>query len=198
MGMVFSLTLTPWTSGLDPQPRGNDRSGVLHADERDWDSPHVAPFATTPHEVVERMLALAEIRPGDVLYDLGSGDGRIVIAAARKYGIKAVGYEIDAALVKLSRQNIKQAGLEHLAEIRDEDLRHADFTAASVVAMYLYPGVMLRLRPELRRQLRPGSRVVAHDFAMGGWQPDRVETMTDAAGLTRTIYRWRIADPARR
>lgn len=174
------------------------RQPVLYADDRHWDSPHVAPFVTTPHEVVSRMLELAQIEKGDVLYDLGSGDGRIVIAAAKKYGIKAVGFEIDPVLVKDSRQIIEQAGLEGLVEIREQDIRTVDFSPASVVTMYLYPAANLRLRPVLMRELKPGSRVVSHDFGMGSWKPDRVERLEDRAGLPRTIYLWRIAAPRRR
>jgi hypothetical protein len=171
------------------------RPALLHAGDDDWDSPHIAPFVTTPYEVVSRMLELAEIKQGDVLYDLGSGDGRIVVAAAKKFGIRAVGFEIDPVLVIDSRQIIKQAGLEHLVEIREQDIRTVDFTPASVVTMYLYPVANLRLRPVLMRELKPGSRVISHDFGMGSWKPDRVERLQDRAGLSRTIYRWRIADP---
>ncbi len=171
------------------------RPALLHADDRDWDSPHIAPFVTTPHEVVSRMLELAEIKKGNVLYDLGSGDGRIVVAAAKKFGIRAVGFEIDPGLVKDSRQLIKQAGLEELVEIREQDIRTVDFSPASVVTMYLYPAANLRLRPVLMRELKPGSRVISHDFGMGSWKPDRVERLQDIGGLSRTIYRWRIVDP---
>jgi hypothetical protein len=173
------------------------RQPVLHADDSHWDSPHIAPFVTTPHEVVSRMLELAQIEKGDVLYDLGSGDGRIVVAAAKKYGIKAVGFEIDPTLVKHSRQLIKQAGLEEFVEIREQDIRTVDFSPANVVTMYLYPAANLRLRPLLMRQLQPGSRVLSHDFTMGSWRPDREDRIKDANGLTRTIYLWRIADRRR-
>ena len=171
------------------------RQPVLYADDSHWDSPHVAPFVTTPDEVVTRMLELAEIEKGDVLYDLGSGDGRIVLAAAKRYGIKAVGFEIDPVLVQESRKIIKQAGLEGLVEVREQDIRTVDFSPASVVTMYLHPAANLRLRPVLMRQLKPGSRVISHQFGMGSWKPDRVESLKDTAGLSRTIYRWRIAQP---
>ena len=172
------------------------RQAMLHADDTDWDSSHVAPYVPTPHEVVNRMLELAEIKPGDVLYDLGSGDGRIVVAAAKKFGIRAVGFEIDPGLVKDSRQIIKQAGLEELVEIREQDIRTVDFSPASIVTLNLYPAANLRLRPVLLRDLKPGSRVISHDFGMGSWKPDRVARLQDTAGFSRTIYRWRIADPA--
>jgi SAM-dependent methyltransferase len=170
-----------------------DGSGaVAYAQERDLDSPYIAPFVTTPQEVVDRMLELAQVSPGDLLYDLGSGDGRIVITAAKRYGAKSVGFEIDPALVTLSRRNIREAGVEHLAEIRQEDVRKVDLSPASVVTMYLYPAANLRLRAVLMRQLKVGSRVVSHDFSMGDWKPDRVEQMMDSAGFLRTIYLWRL------
>lgn len=171
-------------------PRGTKTDTVLYAQERD--STYLSPFVPTPHEVVELMLELAEVKKGDVLYDLGSGDGRIVIAAARKYGINAVGFEIDPNLVRASREKIREAGLEHLAEIREQDIRLVDLSPASVVTMYLYPRANLRLRPVIMRQLKPGSRVVSHDFGMGDWKPDRVEKLTDSAGHVRTVYLWRI------
>jgi cyclopropane fatty-acyl-phospholipid synthase-like methyltransferase len=148
----------------------------------------------TPQEVVDRMLELAQITQKDILYDLGSGDGRIVITAARRYGAKAVGFEIDPVLVTHSQRNIKEAGVENLTEIREQDIQTVDLSCASVVAMYLYPGANLRLRDTLLRQLRPGSRVVSHYFGMGDWKPDRVEQMTDPAGFLRKIYLWRIGD----
>jgi cyclopropane fatty-acyl-phospholipid synthase-like methyltransferase len=150
---------------------------------------------TTPQEVVDRMLELAQVSQEDLLYDLGSGDGRIVITAAKRYGAKAVGFEIDPALVTRSRRNIKEAGVEHLAEIREEDVRNIDLSPASVVTMYLYPGANLRLRAAITRQLRPGSRVISHDFSMGDWKPDRVEQMTDSGGFLRTIYLWLLRKP---
>ncbi len=168
--------------------------GVAYAEEQDRDSRYIAPFVPTPQEVVDRMLELARVGPGDLLYDLGSGDGRIVITAAKRYGARAVGFEIDPALVTDSERNIKEAGVEHLAEIREEDIRTVDLSPATVVTMYLYPGANLRLRAAIMRQLKPGSRVVSHDFSMGDWKPDRVEQMTDSGGLSRTIYLWRIGD----
>jgi SAM-dependent methyltransferase len=192
-GLSVGLTILVSILGLGwPE----NRRAVLHADDNDWESPHIAPFSPTPPEVVNRMLDVAEIKHGDVLYDLGSGDGRIVVAAAKRFGIRAVGFEIDPVLVKDSRQIIKQAGLEELVEIREQDIRAVDFSPASVVTMYLYPAANLRLRPVLMRDLRPGSRVISHDFDMGSWKPDRVERLQDRAGLSRTIYRWRIAELA--
>ena len=192
---LVALTLLMATSQMPYVPEGKPAAGVAYAEDQDRDSPYIAPFVTTPQEVVDRMLDLAQVSQEDLLYDLGSGDGRIVITAAKRYGAKAVGFEIDPALVTRSRRNIKEAGVEHLAEIREEDVRNIDLSPASVVTMYLYPGANLRLRAAITRQLRPGSRVISHDFSMGDWKPDRVERMTDSAGFLRTIYLWRIRNP---
>lgn len=171
-----------------------ERTGkfALLAAKIDEDSPYIAPYVPTPQEVVDRMLDLAEVRSGDVVYDLGSGDGRIVITAASRYGVKAVGFEIDASLIKSSRANIKAAGLEHLVEIREEDIRNVDLSPASVVTLYLYPTANLRLRAAIMRQLKPGSRVVSHQFTMGTWKPDRIDRITDSTGISRTLYLWRV------
>jgi SAM-dependent methyltransferase len=192
---LVALTMLMVTSQMPYLPEGKHSAGVAHAQERDLDSPYIAPFVTTPQEVVDRMLEVAQISPGDLVYDLGSGDGRIVITAAKRYGAKSVGFEIDPALVTLSRRNIREAGVEHLAEIREEDIRNVDLSPASVVTMYLYPSANLRLRAAIRRQLKAGSRVVSHNSNMGDWKPDRVEQMTDSAGFLRTIYLWRIRNP---
>jgi SAM-dependent methyltransferase len=191
--LVF-LTLLMAISHMEYTPEADHAADVAHAQERDLDSPYIAPYVTTPQEVVDRMLEVAQISPGDLLYDLGSGDGRIVITAAKRYGVKSVGFEIDPALVTLSRRNIAEAGVQQLAEIREEDIRNVDLSPASVVTMYLYPSANLRLRAAIRRQLKAGSRVVSHNSNMGDWKPDRVEQMTDSAGFLRTIYLWRIRE----
>jgi SAM-dependent methyltransferase len=188
---VLGETL-PWgTAFFAPEGEERGQKHALLAAELE-DPPYISPYVPTPQEVVDRMLELAEVRKGDVVYDLGSGDGRIVITAARKYGVKAVGFEIDPSLVKTSRAAIKAAGLEHLVEIREEDIRNVDLSPASVLTLYLYPSANLRLRSAIMRQLKPGSRVVSHQFAMGSWKPDRTDQMTDSTGLARTIYLWRI------
>jgi predicted RNA methylase len=115
-----------------------------------------------------------------------------VITAASRYGAKAVGVEIDPRLVKAARDNIKAAGLEHLVEIREEDIRNVDLSAASVLTLYLYPTANLRLRSAILRQLKPGSRVISHQFTMGTWKPDRIDQITDSTGLLRTLYLWRV------
>ena len=150
------------------------------------------PFVPTPPEVIDRMLELAEVKTGDVLYDLGSGDGRIVIRAAKKYGVKGVGIEIDSDLVQRSRARAKQEGVDHLAEFLEQDALTVDVSPASVVTLYMLPEFNAKLRPGLERQLRPGSRVVSHDFPIRGWMPIKVETMAGGWYHTHTIYLWKI------
>jgi len=155
------------------------------------ESKKIVPFVPTPQEVVDKMIDLAGVKKGDTVYDLGSGDGRIVITAAKK-GARAVGFEIDGDLIKESRENIRKAGVQNLAEIRQQDILTVDVSPASVVTMYLLPDVNLKLKPNLLSQLKPGSRVVSHAFDMGDWQPDRTERVNG-----RTIYLWSIPAKAR-
>ncbi len=136
-----------------------------------------APFITTPPEVVERMLALAGAGAQDLVVDLGSGDGRIVIAAARKFGARGLGLEIDARLVALSRDNARAAGVADRVAFEHRDVLLADLSGATVVTLYLLPSIIDRLQPKLLDELRPGARIVSHAFAMVGWKPDRMETL---------------------
>lgn len=192
---LFAVLAIVWPT-LDPARDG--RHAVSHAQEKDWEAKKIVPFVPTPQEVVDRMLELAQVKKGDVVYDLGSGDGRIVITAARKYGVRAIGFEIDPDLIKESRENIKKAGLEHLAEIREQDILTVDLSPATVLTMYLLPSVNLQLRPKVQKELRTGARVVSHAFDMGDWKADRVEQVKDPAGFSRTVYLWRIRDRAGR
>jgi tRNA G37 N-methylase Trm5 len=144
----------------------------------------IVPFVPTPQEVVDKMIELGGVKKGDTVYDMGSGDGRIVITAAKK-GARAVGFEIDGDLVKESRGNIKKAGVENLAEIRQQDILTVDLAPANVVTMYLLPDVNLKLRPNVLSQMKPGSRIVSHAFDMGDWKPDKTERVNG-----RTIYLW--------
>ena len=147
-----------------------------------------AVFVPTPPDVVERMLALAAVGKGDVVYDLGSGDGRIVIAAARGRGCKAVGVELDRGLVAKSRERARAAGVEGLATFERGDLFEADFSGASVVALYVLPGMSRKLLPKFDK-LRPGSRIVAHCFPIPGMKPDRVLKVTsDEDDVERPLY----------
>ena len=154
----------------------------------------IVPYVPTPQEVVERMLALAQVKSGDVVYDLGSGDGRIVITAARKYGVRAIGFEIDPARIRESRKNIEEARVGNLVEIRQQDIRTVDLSPASVLTMYLLPEVNLMIRPNIWKQMKPGSRVVSHDFDMGDWRPLKTEYLKDGQNWEHTIYLWHVGD----
>ena len=152
----------------------------------------IVPYVPTPQAVVDRMLELAEVKKGDVVYDLGSGDGRIVVTAAKKYGVKAIGFEIDPQRIKESHENIKKAGVENLVEIRQQDIRTVDLSAATVLTMYLLPEVNLMIRPNIWKQMKPGSRVVSHDFDMGDWKPLKTEHIKDDSSWDHTLYLWHV------
>lgn len=130
-------------------------------------------FVPTPQELVEDMLRLADVKKGDVLFDLGSGDGRIAVTAAKKYGVRAVGIDIDPERIREANENAKKNGVEKLVQFRQEDLFKADFRSATVVTLYLLPELNLKLRPRLWAELKPGTRIVSHQFDMGDWQPDK-------------------------
>lgn len=146
-------------------------------------------FAPTPMALVAAMLTMAEVGPDDVVYDLGCGDGRIPIAAARDHGARAVCVEIDPALVREARARVRRAGLEDRVEVRHADLFETDLSDATVVTLYLLDDLNLRLRPKLQRELRPGARVVSQTFAMGDWTPDE---WARASGTV--VYLWRIGE----
>ncbi|HID74578.1 MAG TPA: methyltransferase domain-containing protein [Planctomycetaceae bacterium] len=135
-----------------------------------------APFVTTPHDIVAEMLELAQIGPEDVLYDLGCGDGRIVIAAAEKYGCRAWGFDNDPQRVRQSRENVKAHGVEHLVTIHQRDIFTLDLRPADVVTLYLLPRLNVRLLPQLE-QLKPGSRIVSHDWDIAGVKPQKQLTL---------------------
>jgi len=151
-----------------------------------------APFVATPPDVVDRMLELANVGPGDVVYDLGCGDGRIVIAAAQKFGARGVGVDLDPLRVQEAQANARKAGVEHLVSFRVQDALDTDVSEATVVTLYLVSSLNVKLRPRLMTELRTGSRIVSHNFAMGDWQPDTVDVFTSADGLSRTVYLWTI------
>ena len=157
--------------------------------------PSLAPFMATPQEVVDRMLQMAAVTKADVVYDLGSGDGRIVITAAKRYGARGVGIDIDPKLIAESRATARKEGVEGLVEFRLQDALTVDVSPASVVTLYLLSGATMKLRPTLQKQLKPGSRIVSHQFAMGDWVPTRTETITDRRGTSRLLYLWIIGPP---
>src|SRR5688500_7262413 len=142
-------------------------------------------FVPTPHRVVDQMLAVARVDKGDVLYDLGSGDGRIVVAAAKRFGIRAVGIDIDAKRIEESWVNADTAGVRRLVDFRIPDLLTTDLRPATVVTLDLLPALNVRLRPKLFEELKPGARVVSHSFDMGDWKAD-----STLAVDARVIYYW--------
>jgi SAM-dependent methyltransferase len=151
-----------------------------------------APFTASVDEVVDMMLKTARVTDKDTVYDLGCGDGRVVIAAASKYGARGVGVDINPIRVKESRRNARKAGVSQKVTFIEQDLFKTDLSQATVVAIYLDPKVNLRLRPKLLRELKPGSRVVSNSFDMGDWKPDKVIKLT-VAGSDCFIYYWAIA-----
>ncbi len=155
------------------------------------DAPQLAPYVPTPQDVVERMLALAGVTKNDVVYDLGCGDGRIPIAAARLYGARGVGVDIDPQRIAEANANAKAAGVEHLVSFRLQDAMKTDVSPATVVTTYLLTASNLKLRPLLTAQLKPGSRIVAHSFGFGDWTPEKADSFTDAEGRARMLYLYR-------
>jgi SAM-dependent methyltransferase len=147
-------------------------------------------FVPTPDEVVEKMLELAKVGKDDVVYDLGCGDGRIVITAAKKYGARGVGVDIDPQRIKESNENARIAGVTDRVKFLQQDLFEMDFSEATVVALYLLPSLNLKLRPKLLRDLKPGSRIVSHAFDMGDWKPEKVVTVPADFDQNLTIYYW--------
>jgi SAM-dependent methyltransferase len=162
----------------------------LHATSAQSPSRSLAPYVPTPHDVVERMLRLAKVGPSDVVYDLGCGDGRIVIAAAQKFGARGVGIDIDARLINQAEADAKAAGVSGRARFRVDDALAADISDATVVTLYLLSASNVKLRPILTSKLRRGSRIVSHSFAMGDWEPEVVDTFRDDTGVSRTLYLW--------
>jgi len=160
--------------------------------------PDEVPFVATPIELVDRMLDLAELKPGDVLYDLGSGDGRIVIRAAERYGVRAVGIELDSWLVAKARAAAKQAGVADRVEFRNEDAAKADLTGATVVTLYMLPWFNDAMKDKFRAELKPGARIVSHDYGIEGWPADKIEMTAiverRAAGFIHehTLFFWRV------
>lgn len=144
-------------------------------------------YVPTPEPVVKRMLEMAKVGPNDVVYDLGCGDGRIPIAAARDFGARGVCIDIDPQRIKEARENVRKAGVADKVEIRQADLFTVDLSKASVVTLYLLESLNLRLRPKLQRELKPGSRVVSQSFGMGDWKPEQRDTVEGKA-----VYLWTI------
>ncbi len=145
------------------------------------------PYVPTPEAVVAKMLELADVKKDDVLYDLGSGDGRIVITAAKEYGTTGVGVDIDPQRIREAKQNAQEAGVTDKVEFRQGNLFDIDLRPASVVTLYLLPSINMQLRPKLLEELKPGTRVVSHAFTMGDWEPEETVEVDGS-----TIYFWTV------
>jgi len=151
------------------------------------------PFVPTTDEAVHSMLKLADVKKTDVVYDLGCGDGRIVIAAAKDFGARAVGIDINPVRIKEARENARKAGVEKLVRFEENDLFRADIHEASVVTLFLLSHINLKLRPKLIEELKPGTRVVSNTFDMGDWKPDKeavVDGTDEEAYLSRRLFLW--------
>ncbi len=147
----------------------------------------LAPYVPSPQPVVERMLEAADVKPNELVYDLGCGDGRILITAAREYRAKGVGVELSDKLVRSAREQVQKLGLQNRVEVIQGDLMNVDLRPADVVTLYLLTDVNDRLKPAFERSLHKGARVVSHDFKIPGWRPERVETV-EATNRTHYIY----------
>ncbi len=156
------------------------------------------PFVPTPIEVVDQMLELAEVKKGDTIYDLGSGDGRIVIRAAKKYGARGVGVEMDPTLIEKARKSAQTEGVSHLVEFRVEDALKTDISPATVVTLYMLPWFNEAMKPNFQKYLKPGSRIVAHDFGIEGWTPIKTEKLPEiehrSGGYNHqhVLYLWKL------
>lgn len=177
MVQAFELTTEPIAQVASP--------------EVDIEEPLQAPYVPTPQVVVDRMLEMAEVDADDVIYDLGSGDGRLVITAAQRFGARGVGIEIEPDLVEQATVNAEAAGVADRVEFRQQDLFQTDFSNATVVTLYLLPEVNLQLRPLLFEQLQPGTRIISHSFDMGDWEPEETEVVQGPQKL-HIIYKWTI------
>lgn len=184
MTVAFCFCLLALAEGAPPQVE-------LKVPESD----RTVPYVPTPPEVVRKMLDMAKVGANDVVYDLGSGDGRIVIMAAEKYGAKAVGVELDGDRFKESSARLTELGLEKRAKILRGNLFETDVRPATVVTLYLLPDVNQRLRPRLEKELRPGTRVVSHNYSMDTWKAEQVETVTSSDGLSHTVFLYVLPQP---
>ncbi len=174
--LFFCQAATPQNTPLSPAP--NDAGKYLE---------HIVPFVPTPLEVAQKMLEVAKVQPDDVVYDLGSGDGRIVILAAQKFGARAVGVELNSDLYEQSSERIRKLGLQSRAQILHENMFEVNVRHATVVTLYLLTAVNERLRPMLASQLRSGARIVSHDFQVPGWQPAQTVDYISKNGVPSKI-----------
>jgi ribosomal protein L11 methylase PrmA len=144
-------------------------------------------YVPTPPEVVEAMLKVANVKAGDVVYDLGCGDGRIVVTAAQKYGARGIGIDIDPQRIKEANENVQKSGVGDRVKIMQADLFETNISEATVVTLYLLPSLNVKLMPKLMKELKPGTRIVSHAFDMGDWKPEQTLNVDG-----RTVYYWTI------
>lgn len=186
LAQTIAVPSTGWAQHPIPLQKQGEAPPPSPADTSDKD----APYVPTSHSVVKQMLEVANVSKDDVVYDLGSGDGRIPITAAKKYGARGIGIEIDSRLIAKARAKARTTGVAGKVTFREKDLFGADLSEASVVTLYLWPEINIKLRPKLLRELDPGDRIVSHDFLMGEWEPDR--TIEAGRGNTgrEIVYLW--------
>lgn len=151
------------------------------------------PYVPTHETVVDEMLKIAEVSSDDVLYDLGSGDGRILITAAKRYGTRGVGVDIDPERIKEANENAAKAGVTDKVEFVEGDLFEMDFSEATVISLYLLPSVNMKLRPKILA-MKPGTRVVSHNYDMGDWEPEQTKKIITPDGYEHTVYFWRVPE----
>jgi precorrin-6B methylase 2 len=185
MAAALALMVSPALCGQQTV----EKKGVEKKEAEEKHSPDVV-FVPTPQEVVEKMLELAKVTKKDLVYDLGCGDGRIVVTAAKKYGCKAVGFDVDPQRIKESQENVTKNKMEKLVTIQEKDIFKLDLSKANVITLYLLPSLNVKLIPQLEK-LKPGSRIVSHDFNMRGVTPDKVVTVKSKEDeREHTVYLW--------
>jgi len=192
--LLAALLLTALTGGILAQTNAPKTTSAAPPEASAPAKKPDVVFVPTRPEVVNRMLEMAEIRTNDILYDLGCGDGRIVVAAAKKYGIKAVGVDIDPARVRESRENVRTNNVAHLVTIKQADIFELDFHEATVVTLYLLPELNVRLMPKLAK-LKPGARIISDDFDMKGARPKEIVHLNSSSDdhngeSQNTLYKW--------
>ena len=187
VGIACDSASTPQAQTVPNAPAAVANQSATPQAEANRNRPPDVIYVPTPPEVVDAMLQLAGVTKKDVVYDLGCGDGRIPVAAATKYGARAVGIDIDPQRVQEANENVKKNGVEKLVTIRNDDLFTIDLSEASVVTLYLLPSLNQRLIPKFMKELKPGTRVVSHAFDMGDWKPEKE---VDVMG--RKVYMWTI------
>ena len=186
--LVFSVSVI-WSASPPHWGHPTARAQDVGQDQKgETKTPDVI-FVPTPQEVVDKMLELAEVKEGDVVYDLGCGDGRIPVTAAKKYGVKAVGFDVDPQRIKESKANVEKNGVGKLVTIKQEDIFKQDLSKANVVTLYLLPSLNVKLMPQLRK-LKPGSRIVSHSFDMRGAKPKKVVQVQTKEGGEHSVYLW--------